>query len=212
MGGPYQQYPEPTPGQHTGVAPAAYPAPPPGYAGQPTAGIYPGVLPPPVEYPKRRRWILPVTVLAVLLVVAIAVAALIAIANSTSSDDRPLSDARVKTAIQTYLDALADADTDIVARNALCGIYDSVKDRRSDEALAKITSDAFRKQFTEAEVLSVDKIVYASPNQASVLFTMRTVPAISTAREEERQAVAQVLAQDDQILVCSYLPRTGGQF
>jgi len=31
-------------------------------------------------------------------------------------------------------------------------------------------------------------------------------------KSDEEQAVAQLLAQDNEILVCSYLPRTAGQF
>jgi len=31
-------------------------------------------------------------------------------------------------------------------------------------------------------------------------------------KDNEEQAVAQLLAEDNQILVCSYLPRTAGQY
>jgi hypothetical protein len=100
-----------------------------------------------------------------------------------------------------------------VARHTLCGLFDAVKERRSDLALAGLSSDAFRKQFSQAEVTSVDKMVLTSPHQAQVLFTMRVVPAgRSGNRDGEEQAVAQVLAQDNEILVCSYLPRTAGQY
>ena len=89
---------------------------------------------------------------------------------------RRISDATAKTAIQGYLDALEHRDTETIARNALCGIYDAVRDRRSDQALAKLSSDAFRKQFSEAQVTSIDKIVYWSDYQAQVLFSMRVEP------------------------------------
>jgi hypothetical protein len=50
-----------------------------------------------------------------------------------------------------------------------------------------------------------------------VLFTMRVAPASGSSRtqqpkDDEQQAVAQVLAQDNETLVCSYLPRTAGQY
>ena len=64
---------------------------------------------------------------------------------------------------------------------------------------------------------SIDKMVNWSPNQAQVLFTMQVTPASGSTRDQptkdnEEQAVAQLLAEDNQILVCSYLPRTAGQY
>ena len=62
---------------------------------------------------------------------------------------------------------------------------------------------------------SVDKMVFSSPYQAQVLFTMRVTAARSRTRpppEAEEQGVAQLLAQDDEILVCSYLLRAAGQY
>jgi len=98
----------------------------------------------------------------------------------------------------------------------LCGLFDAVKERRSDLALASLSSDAFRKQYSRAEVTSIDKMVQWSPNQAQVLFTMRVAPATGSTRyqppKDEEQAVAQLLTQDNEILVCSYLPRTAGQY
>ena len=55
-------------------------------------------------------------------------------------------------------------------------MFDAIKDRKSDMALARLASDAFRKQFAQAEVTSIDKIVLSSAYQAQVLFTMK-VPA-----------------------------------
>ena len=111
---------------------------------------------------------------------------------------------------------MANGDDETVARHALCGLYDDVKERRSDLALAGLSSDAFRKQYSRAEVTSIDKMVVPSPNQAQVLFTMRVTPARGSTRgqppDDEQQAVAQLLAQDSEILVCSYLPRTAGQY
>lgn len=56
-------------------------------------------------------------------------------------------------------------------------MYDGVRDKRSDQALAKLSSDAFRKQFSQVEVTSIDKIVYLSQYQAQALFTMKASPA-----------------------------------
>lgn len=91
------------------------------------------------------------------------------------------SEGAATTAIQRYLDALEHRDIDEIARNALCGLYDGVQDKRSDRALAKLSSDAFRKQFSEVELTSIDKIVYLSQYQAQALFTMRVSP-VSGAR------------------------------
>ena len=61
---------------------------------------------------------------------------------------------------------------------------------------------------------SIDKMVLWSPHQAQVLFTMKVVPAgsIAASGDNEEQAVAQLLSQDNEVLVCSYLPRTAGQY
>ena len=112
-------------------------------------------------------------------------------------------------AIQGYLDALQHRDTEAIARNALCGIYDAVRDRRSDQALAKLSSDAFRKQFSEAKVTSIDKIVYWSNYQAQVLFSMRVQPSYAAAAPATKcRASRSYSAQHNQILVCSYVLRT----
>lgn len=177
---------------------------------------YPGMLPPPVPYRKKRRW--PVVVAAVLaLALVAAVVAVIAMAGG--DDEAPgsnaLSDSSARAAIQDYLDALTNGDDETVARHTLCGLFDAVKEKRSDLALARLSGDAFRKQYRQAEVTSIDKIVQPSPHQAQVLFTMRVTPAGSRRNQSdtrEQQAVAQLLAHDNEILVCSYLPRTSGQY
>ena len=51
---------------------------------------------------------------------------------------------------------MTNGDDETVARHTLCGLFDAVKERRSDLALAGLSSDAFRKQFSQAEVTSVD--------------------------------------------------------
>ncbi|WP_102142653.1 hypothetical protein [Mycobacterium hubeiense] len=201
------------------VGPQPYPGPPQPYPQNPVApSAYPGMLPPPVPYPKRRRWRWVVGALLVLAVVAGLVAAVVFAARDDNSAARSgvLTEETARTAIQNYLDALAGGDDETVARHTLCGLYDAVKERRSDLSLANLASDAFRKQFSSAEVTSIDKIVPWSANQAQVLFTMRVVPAGSARgedrdepRDREEQAVVQVLVQDKEILICSYLLRTG---
>ena len=177
---------------------------------------YPGMLPPPVQYPKRRRWPLIVGALLAIAAVAGAVAAIMFATREDSAGSGALTSGSAQAAIQEYLDALSNGDDETVARHTLCGLFDAVKERRSDLALAGLNSDAFRKQYSRAEVTSIDKMVFPSPNQAQVLFTMRVAPAGGSTRgqapDDEEQAVAQLLAQDNEILVCSYLPRTAGQY
>ena len=155
-------------------------------------------------------------VLAVAVVAALVTAIVLASRNDASGHTA-LTDASAKAAIQEYLDALSKGDDQTVARHTLCGLFDAVKEHRSDLALASLSSDAFRKQYSRAEVTSIDKMVIWSPNQAQVLFTMQVTPASGSTRDQptkdnEEQAVAQLLAQDNEILVCSYLPRTAGQY
>lgn len=175
---------------------------------------YPGTLPPPVDYPKpprRKRFVLfGVASLIVALVAAVVVA--IVLAADSDTGDAVVNEASATTAIQGYLDALANGDDQTVARNNSCGFFDAVQDKRSDMTLAKLTSDAFSRQFSSARVASIDKIVTWSPNQAQVLFTMRATPASRSQGEVERQGVAQLLIQGRDILVCSYLPRSSGQY
>jgi hypothetical protein len=146
------------------------------------------------------------------LVAAATAAIVFAVHSNSSSAGGQLTSTSAKSAIQGYLDALANGDTETVARNTLCGMYDAVRDRRSDQALARLSSDAFRKQFSKAEVTSIDKIVFWSPNQAQVLYTMRVTPAARSAQKNEEQAIAQLLVQDNRILVCSYLLRTAAAY
>ncbi|EUA28059.1 hypothetical protein I552_10160 [Mycobacterium xenopi 3993] len=113
---------------------------------------------------------------ALALIAAMTAAIVYGTREQRSATTVALSDATAKTAIQGYLDALENRDIETIARNTLCGIYDAVRDRRSDQALAKLSSDAFRKQFASAQVISIDKIVYWSNYQAQVLFTMRVRP------------------------------------
>jgi hypothetical protein len=183
--------------------------------GEPTplSAAYPGQLPPPVPYPKRRRRRLVIGALVSLALIAALTAAIIYGAHeSRPRAGTPFSDASAKTAIQDYLGALENRDTDKIARNMLCGIYDAVRDRRSDQALARLSSDAFRKQFSQAEVTSIDKIVYLSNYQAQVLFTMRVKPAAGGPARDQVQGLTQLLFQHGQILVCSYVLRTAGAY
>jgi hypothetical protein len=207
-------YPEQYPGPS--YPPVAQPYP------YPNGGIdasYPGQLPPPVQYPERgrRRWIIAaVAVLAIAAVVAVIAAVALTGGRDEQASAGALTEASAQAAIQNYLDALINGDAEGVARHTLCGLFDEVKERRSDMALASLSSDAFRKQYDSAEVTAIDKMVMSSPTQAQVLFTMRVLPASGSSRnqpdEADEQAVAQLLSIDDEILVCSYLPRTAGQY
>ncbi|RFD24814.1 hypothetical protein MUBE_11755 [Mycobacterium uberis] len=170
---------------------------------------YPGILPPPVSYPRRRpKWLIISALVAIALIAAMTVAIVYGVRTNGSKTGGTFSEATTKTAIQGYLDALEQRDADTIARNALCGIYDAVRDRRPDQALARLSSDAFRKQFSRVELTSIDKIVYWSPYQAQVLFTIRASPATGGPMHGQLQGVAQLLYQRNEILVCSYTLRT----
>ena len=197
--------PIPTPPPYGPPAGAAVEAAPPSAA-------YPGPLPPPVPYPKRRRRRLVVGAVLALILIAALAAAIVYGSRSGPTTVGGFSDVTAKSAIQNYLDALEHRDTETIARNTLCGIYDAVRDRRSDEALAKLSSDAFRKQFSEAQVTSIDKIVYWSNYQAQILFSMRVEPASGGGPRNQVQGIAQLLLQHNQVLVCSYVLRTAGTY
>ncbi|MDG4666425.1 hypothetical protein [Mycobacterium sp. 236(2023)] len=209
--GPHM-YPETYPQQ-------GYPTPAQPYPAGGIGASYPGTLPPPVPYPKRSRkpWIaISVAAVAILAVVGVITAVALSGGREEQAATGALTDASAQVAIQDYLDALSSGDDERVARHTLCGLFDAVKERRSDLALAGLSSDAFRKQYEEAEVTSIDKMVLSSPTQAQVLFTMRVIPASGSSRnqpqEADEQAVAQLISIDNEILVCSYLPRTAGQY
>jgi hypothetical protein len=204
---PHPSQPIPNPPAHVG--------PPVGEAGEaaPPSAAYPGLLPPPLPYPKRRRRPLVLATLAALVLITALVVAILHGARSGPAASRgAFSAATAKTAIQGYLDALEHRDTEAIERNTLCGIYDAVRDRRTDQALAKLSSEAFRKQFSEAQVTSIDKIVYWSDYQAQVLFSMRVKPAGGGSQRDQVQGIAQLLVQHNQVLVCSYVLRTAGTY
>src|SRR5436190_75797 len=139
----------------TGPYPPEYGAGPVGpqmYGAQPypenVPSPYPSMLPPPLQYPKRRWW-LPVG--AVALALAVVAAVVIAIVSVTRVNDASghsaLTDASAKAAIQEYLDAVSHGDEETVARHTLSGLFDAVKELRSDLALTCLSSDAFRVQY-----------------------------------------------------------------
>lgn len=174
---------------------------------------YPAPLPPPVNYPTPRRGRALWWAVAALAVAGALIAGVVLLGGRGSAGGGGFSDATAKSAIQGYLSALSDKDTETVARNNACGMYDAVKDRKSDLALARLASDAFSKQFSSAEVTSIDKIVLSSPYQAQVLFSMKVTPTLGSRNaREQQQGMAQLLRQGDQILVCSYLLRTAAQY
>jgi hypothetical protein len=174
----------------------------------------PATLSPSSSSPKRRRGRTIAAILIGLSVVAgIVTTAVFAARDRTTGRPKLLTSATAQLAIQNYLDALSRGDIQTISRNTLCGLYDGVRDRRTDDALAQMSSEAFQQQFSRADVLSVDTMVFASPTSAQALFTMRVAPAASLGTgEAERQAIAQLLAYHDEILVCSYVQRTAGTF
>lgn len=187
-----------------GFASAAQAGPAPAnYAGQPPA---------PVPYPRSKRRLIVGIVLAIALVAVLTVAIVYGVRTNGANTGTTFSEGAAKTAIQGYLDALEHRDIDEIARNALCGLYDGVQDKRSDQALAKLSSDAFRKQFSEVQLTSIDKIVYLSQYQAQALFTMRVSPVSGGPMHGQVQGIAQLLFQRGQIMVCSYVLRTGGSY
>ena len=168
--------------------------------------------PTPAPTRKSRRGL----IVGLLAVVAVAAAMTMAIVygvrTNGANTGAAFSEASAKTAIQGYLDDLDRRDIDGIVRNALCGMYDSVRDKRSDQALAKLGSDAFRRQFSAVELTSIDKIVYLSQYQAQALFTMQVSPATGGPMHGQVQGVAQLLFQRGQILVCSYVLRNGSSY
>ncbi len=215
--GPYTgPHPNAQPNQPFAVPPTFAEA----YANPYTSAHYPGQLPPagqlpPTPYPKRRRWPVVAGVLVAIAVIGAVVTTIIfAGRDDAATKNTVLTASSAQQAIQTYLDALSKDDVETIARNNLCGLYDGVKDKRSDNALATLSSDAFQKQFSSAKVTSVDTVVFASPTAAQVLFTMDVIPASGgrNGAGAERQGVAQVLAYNNEVLVCSYVLRTAGMF
>jgi hypothetical protein len=190
----------------------------PGYGsagpGGPAPANYAGAPPLPAPYPPRRskRRLIIGVVLALVVVAVMTVAIVYGVRTNGANTGAAFSEGTAKTAIQGYLDALERRDIDEISRNALCGLYDGVQDKRADQALAKLSSDAFRKQFSEVQVTSIDKIVYLSQYQAQALFTMRVSPVSGGPMRGQMQGIAQLLFQRGQILVCSYVLRTGGSY
>ena len=92
---------------------------------------------------------------------------------------------------------MTNGDDETVARHTLCGLFDAVKERRSDLALASLSSDAFRKQYSRAEVTSIDKmvLVVAASGAGAVHHAGGPRPGRAAAGDERaRQAVAQLLS------------------
>ena len=112
--------------------PPPYPGPPQPYPENPVVpSAYPGMLPPPIPYPKRSRWRAVLGALVALAVVAAAVAAIVFVVRSDDDDATAgtLTTASAQTAIQDYLDALHDGDVETIARHTLCGLFDAVKEQ-----------------------------------------------------------------------------------
>lgn len=167
----------------------------------------------PLWHPKQRPQRLLIGIgAAIALVTAMTIAIVFGVRTNGASTETTFSEGAAKTAIQEYLAALEHRDIDTIARNALCGIYEGVRDRRPDQALAKLNSDAFRRQYSRAEVTSIDKLVYWSPSQAQALFTLQVAPAAGGPTRTQLQGIAQLLFQRGQILVCSSVLRAAGSY
>lgn len=210
--GPHEVRPYPQTGPHE---PLEYPHDADGAEPtfSPLPAAYPAMPSAPASYRKRRpKRLLIGTLLALALIGALTAAIVYGVRTNGANTGGTLSEGAARTAIQGYLSALERRDVDVIVRNALCGIYDAVKDKRSDQALARLSSDAFRKQFSQADVTSIDKIVYWSQYQAQVLFSMQVTPATGGPPKGQVQGIAQLLFQRGQIFVCSYVLRTAGQY
>src|SRR3954465_7258542 len=101
----------------TGPYPPEYGAGPVGpqmYAPQPypenVPSPYPAMLPPPLQYPKRRWWPIAAIVAAIVVIAGLGAAIVFAARNDNSSNATGLTDASAKAAIQEYLDALSKGD------------------------------------------------------------------------------------------------------
>src|ERR1700710_2063484 len=127
MAGPYPPHygtgPVGSPPPHQGP-PLPYPQNPVG------APLYPGMLPPPIPYPKRSRWRGVLAALAAVAVVAAAVVTTVLVMRSDddSAANETLTTAAAQTAIQNYLNALQRGDVEEIARHTLCGLFDAVKE------------------------------------------------------------------------------------
>jgi hypothetical protein len=77
-------------------------------------------------------------------VAGIVVAAVLAGRGPAPSSNTGLVADAVKVAIQKLYSTRYRTATSRTSPATLCGLYDGVKDRRTDEALARMSSDAFR--------------------------------------------------------------------
>ena len=168
--------------------------------------------PPGIGHRRRRGPLIIGALVALVLVGVLTAAIVLGTRDNSSAAGGTFSQAATKTAIQDYLDALQKRDIDTIARNMLCGLYDAVRDRRSDQALARLSSDAFRKQFSQAEVTSIDKVVYLSNLQSQVLFSMQVKLANGGRTRDQLQGTAQLLSNHGQLLVCAYVVRSAGTY
>jgi len=170
--------------------------------------------PPAVPFPRtrsRRRLVVGIA-LAAAAAAVLTLAVLYGVRTNGANSGGAVSEKAAHAAIQGYLDALEKGDVEGITRNTLCGLYDGVRDKRSDEALARLSSEAFRKQFSGATVTSIDKLVYLSQYQTQTLFTVKLTPANGGTAHDHVQGIAQLLFQRGQVNVCSYVLRAGGSF
>lgn len=164
-------------------------------------------MPPPVDYPERKRkvpgWLVPAAVVAALVVLAL----LLGLLTKNSGVSHRPSETKIQQTIQGYLDAMAKLDTVTLARNAGCGLYDAVRDKDTDDTIVRANAQQFVSTFGTATVKSIDKIVYFSEYQLKVLFT-----AQSQKRKDTPQGQAELLINDGKIYVCSAYMRGANAF
>ncbi|MFA4083841.1 hypothetical protein [Mycobacteroides salmoniphilum] len=177
----------------------------PGYSTVPYPGLPP--MPPPVDYPERKRklpaWLAPAVVVAALVVLAL----LLGLLTKNSGVSHRPSEAKIEQTIQGYLDAMAKLDIVTLARNAGCGLYDAVRDKDTDDTIVRANAQQFVATFGTATVKSIDKIVYFSEYQLKVLFT-----ATSHKRKDAPQGQAELLINEGKIYVCSAYMRGANAF
>ena len=103
-----------------------------------------GPYPPAVPFPERRsrRRLIVGLALGAAAAAVLTLAVVYGVRTNGANSGAAVSDSAARTAIQGYLDALEKRDIDGITRNALCGMYDAVRDKRSDEALARLIARA----------------------------------------------------------------------
>lgn len=183
----------------------------PGFSTEPYPGLPP--LPPPVEYPERKRGLPSWAWVAGAAVVLVGLALAIALTNKGSDpiggggSGSQVAESTLQRAIQDHLDALASNDAKKIARNAGCGLFDAMKDQSQELSLARMAGQGFIKDYGKATITSIDKTVWLSDRQAHVLYSLKT----EKGTQGTPQGQAEVLVDGADLYVCSNYLRTAAQ-